>query len=102
MGFLKNLFSPAPYPAQNKLEVDKLIDELIRIGKTDDYLSERPGGIFNMQCRHVRTRQIGKRLHDIGGLALMEYAFQRVRKKAGKILSAHLEYAWADVGEWRA
>jgi hypothetical protein len=100
MDFLRDLFSRPPHSPQHKREVDKLLEELYRIGKTDDYLSERPGGQFNLQCRHNRARQIGKRLHDIGGLPLMEYAHKKVRRSVGKSEAAHLEYCWAEVGGW--
>ena len=102
MDFFRGLFSGPLYPAESRQEVENLIDELIRIGKTDDYLSERPGSPFNMQCRHLRARQIGKRLHDIGGLPLMEQVHKMIRKKLGRALSDHLEYAWGDVGDWKA
>lgn len=95
------LFTPKPYPSHARQEVQDLIDELIKIGQLDDFLSEHPGGAFNVQCRHVRTRQIGTRLDAIGGYPLMEYAFDRVRKKAGKVLASHLEYAWEEVGSWK-
>lgn len=101
MGFLSSLFEPRPYPSNAGREVQQLIDELIKIGHMDDYLSEHPGGAFNAQCRHVRSRQIGKRLDEIGGFPLMEYAFEKVRKKAGKQLASHLEYAWDEVGSWK-
>jgi hypothetical protein len=39
-------------------------------------------------------------LSEIGGLKLMTHAFDRVRKKAGKVAASHLEYAWQAVGEW--
>lgn len=100
MGFLSSLFGPRPYQSKDKTEVDKLIAELIKIGIKEDYLSEQPGSGYNFQCRHVRTREIGKRLSELGGLPLMNFAFEKVRKKAGKIPASHLEYAWQDVGEW--
>jgi hypothetical protein len=93
-----------PYPSHAGREVDRLLAELLQIGLKDDFLSERPGAGFNMQCRHMRAREIGTRLNEIGGLPLMEYAQRRVRSKAGKkkgrVLSEHLEYAWAEIGEW--
>lgn len=95
------IFGPKPFPSQARREVQELIDELIKIGQLEDYLSEHPGGAFNVQCRHVRCRQIGKRLDEIGGYALMQYAFDRVRKKAGKVPASHLEYAWDEVGSWK-
>ncbi len=100
MGFLGDLFSGAPTPSKNKREVQRMIDELVKIGKRDDFLSERPGGQFNAQCRNKEARAIGKRLHEIGGMDLMEYAHRKVSKKAGKNLAAHLEYCWAEIGNW--
>jgi hypothetical protein len=100
MDFFRNLFSKPPYPRELKSEVDRLIEELIHIGKVDDYLSEIPGGSFNGQCHNIRARQIGKRLYEIGRLPLMEMAHKQVRKKLGMQLTAHLEYAWNEIGGW--
>ena len=99
MAFLKELFFK-PYPAHAQAEVDKLIEELVRIGKTDDFLSERPAGGFNMDKRHIRAREIGLRLHDLGGFELMEYILKKVRKRLSPNLASHLSYAWADIGGW--
>lgn len=101
MYFLTDLFVK-PYPSHAQQEVTRLLDELVRIGKNEDFLSERPGGAFNRESRHIRTRDIGKRLHDLGGLKLMEYANRHVRRKLGKNLSWHLEAAWKDIGDWIA
>ena len=100
MGLFDDLFGKAPYPPGMKSEVDKLINELLLIGEKEDYLSETPGGAFNIQCRHNRTRQIGKRLNEIGEFPLMEYVYRKVRKKLGNNLGEHLEYAWSDIGKW--
>jgi hypothetical protein len=95
-----SIFSKRPYPRENKQEIDQLIAELIEIGKRDDYLSERPGHPFNIQCRHIRARAIGERLNKIGGFELMEFCGRKVRKKVGAQLYSHLEYAWAEIGDW--
>jgi len=100
MGLLYRLFSKPPYPSTARGEVEQLLRELLQIGKTEGFLSERPGGAFNAQCRHNRTREIGKRLHEIGQFPLMEYAYHHARRKLGKELSTHLEYAWSDIGRW--
>lgn len=100
MDFFRNLFGKKPYPRELKPEVDRLIEELVRLGKVEDYLSERPGGAFNGQCHNIRARQIGKRLHEIGGLELMQMAHRQVRRKLGAQLSAHLEYCWNEIGGW--
>ena len=91
-----------PCPGGDKAEVEKLLDELIKIGRDSDFLSERPGAGFNVQCRHVRSIFIGRRLNEIGGMELMEFANRRVRRKLGKNLSWHLEAAWKDIGKWIA
>jgi hypothetical protein len=101
MNFLQDLFSK-PFPSDKTPEVERLLEELIKIGKTDDYLAETHMPGFNMQHRHNRARQIGARLDEIGGLALMEYAQRQVRRKTTKALSEHLEYCWDEVGKWRA
>lgn len=101
MNYLKDILFK-PYPSHSQQEVSRMLDELVRIGKAEDFLSERPGGAFNRECRHVRTREIGKRLNDIGGVELMLFANRYVRRKAGKNLSWHLEAAWKDIGEWIA
>ena len=101
MGIL-DIFKGKPYPREMEQEVQSLLEELIRIGVKEDYLSEFPGNGYNAQCRHVRTRMIGKRLDEIGGSELMLWAYAKVHKKAGAVPSSHLEYAWQDVGHWQS
>lgn len=101
MEFIQALFSRLPCPPDRRSETKRLLDELLRIGKTDDFLSERPGPPFNFQCRHIRAREIGKLLDEIGGLKLMEFAHRKVRQKLGVNLSEHLDFAWRDLGSWR-
>ncbi|MBA4421339.1 MAG: hypothetical protein C0391_09350 [Anaerolinea sp.] len=83
-------------------DVDAFVSELITIGRKEDFLAERPGGAFNGHCHHHRTRMIGEKLHAMGGLELMWLVFYRVKKKVGKQLSDHLEYAWSGIGHWMA
>jgi hypothetical protein len=98
--FFQDLLAIPPCQSHYRSEVARLTDELIRIGQTDDFLSERPGSSFNMQCRHIRARLIGQRLDEIGGLELMMYVYRGTKRKAGKTLASHLEYCWTDVGKW--
>ncbi|MHC1783014.1 MAG: hypothetical protein AB9891_09715 [Anaerolineaceae bacterium] len=100
MGFFDRLFGKPPYPSGSKPEVDRLTAELIQIGKGDDFLSEHSGGAFDQNCRHKRAREIGGRLDALGGMRLMEYARDRVRKQLGVNLATHLEYAWDEIGAW--
>lgn len=100
MGLLDTLFSPMPCPPHAREEVTRLTAELIRIGKQDDFLSERPGSPFNFQCRHTRARDIGARLNELGGEPLMDWAHRRVKSKLKEPLASHLSYAWTDIGTW--
>ena len=99
MRMFRYMFNP-PYPRGEKQTVDQLINELLTIGEKEDFLSEHPGGHFNRRCRHIRAREIGQKLDDLGGYALMDYAYERIRKKLGNNLSDHLDFAWFDVGHW--
>ncbi|MCA1955135.1 MAG: hypothetical protein LDL12_08320 [Anaerolinea sp.] len=100
MGILEDFFGAAPCAPAARGEVQRLLQELIEIGHKDDFLSERPGSPFNAQCRHVRAREIGKRLNELGGLALLEWVHRRVRRKLKDPLASHLSYAWSEIGEW--
>lgn len=85
------------YPGKFKAEVTALENELAAIGKADDFLSERPGGQFDRDCRHIRAREIGARLHEIGGLALLEDEVKRMRKRLDPSLAEHMEYCWRGI-----
>lgn len=101
MGIFDSLFDRGPgIPREHKAEVDGLIGELLQIGQKEDFLSEYPGGAYNGDRRHLRTRNIGRRLDQIGGLDLMQAARNRVRRKLGANMAEHLDYAWVDIGRW--
>ncbi|NMA12303.1 MAG: hypothetical protein GX933_03835 [Chloroflexi bacterium] len=85
------------YPAEFKAEVERLSADLLRIGNVEDFLPERPGGIFDQDCRHIRAREIGQRFYEIGGIPLMEDRVKWIAKKSGKNLGAHLEACWRSV-----
>ena len=89
-------------PAAQKREVKKLLDDLVRIGQMDDFLSLQPGGPFNSRCHHTQARQIGERLNEIGGLDLMLASRSTIKDKLKATLAEHLDYCWTDIGEWQA
>jgi len=105
MSLFENLFGhPAVriLPPAQKKEVDRLFDELVKIGRLDDFLSLQPGGPFDIRCHHIRARQIGVRLDELGGLDLMQAARSYVQRKLKKTnLEEHLDYCWQDIGEWK-
>jgi hypothetical protein len=100
--WIKDLFLQVPCHQSKRPEAQQLLAELIEIGRKDDFLSERPGNGFNVQCRNMRSIQVGQRLHNLGGLALMEWARFKVRRKLKEQIAGHLDYAWDGVGDWRA
>ena len=93
-------FFSKPFPRQNGDEMNRLMDELIQIGQKEDFLSERPGGQFDRECRHIRTRENGQRIFDFGGADSMEWVIKKINKKCGKDLGAHLEACWNRIGNF--
>ncbi len=103
MDMIWNIVDGAPpCPAGDRPEIEKLLEELIRIGKEDDYLALTVGAGFNVDKRHIRARAIGKRMYEVGGMSLMLWAHKKVQRRLKRQLAEHLEYALDGVGEWRA
>ncbi|NLN70502.1 MAG: hypothetical protein GX142_06945 [Chloroflexi bacterium] len=105
MSFLHTIFGhPAirALSSEQKREVNHLLENLVKIGQLDDYLSTSPGGQFDIRCHHVEARRIGLKLHQIGGLELMQAARAHVNRKLKAVLAEHLDYCWQNIGEWKA
>jgi len=85
-------------------EINRLITELIEIGFSDGFLSSAPGGKFDDRRRHIRAREIGKLLDQIGGLELMRKVFYEVARSfsPGSGREPQLNSAWNLIGEWLA
>jgi len=88
-------------PPEHKREVKRLLEDLVKIGKLDDYLSLQPGSPFNIRCHHTGARKIGERLNEIGGLELMQAARSYVKHKLKSVIAEHLDYCWQDIGDWQ-
>ncbi len=93
-------FLRKPFPNSAAAEMNGYVDELIEIGRHDDFLSERPGGPFDRDCRHIRAREIGQRIFEIGGADAMEWTVGKVSKALTPSLGDHLEAAWSRVGNF--
>ena len=93
-------FFSKPFKREFSGEMNRLLSELTEIGKKEDFLSERPGGQFDRECRHIRTREIGQRIYDFGGADSMEWAVKKISKSCGKDLGAHLEACWFRIGNF--
>ena len=99
VSFFTRIFNKPEAPASAKSagsEVNAFVAELTAIGLREGYLSFRPGGVFNQQCRHIRAREIGMRLNMMGGSGLMRRVYDRVDCPKRRQLSA----AWDDIGDW--
>lgn len=88
--------------SHNKALVKTMINDLIQIGRLDDFLSLNPGGPFDIQCHHREARAIGQRLNEIGGVPLMLAARKSVKRKLKAILAEHLDHCWKGIGDWQA
>ena len=91
-----------PCPAGDKADIAKLLEELAKIGKQDDFLSERPGYGFNSMCRHIRAIAIGRELNKIGGMPLMEWVHKKIKRRLKAQIASHLEYAWDGIWDCKA
>jgi len=78
-------------------EADVLVSELIEIGNSPGYLGS--GEEFD-GFEHIRTREIGERLNQLGGKDLMVAAYYRVRAEIGAGKARELESAWGHIGDW--
>ena len=81
-------------------EADKLVAELIGIGRREDYIGTPSSGSYNVNGKHTRTREIGERLNQLGGQKLMLAAAYRVKADLGSIALSYLNSAWAWIGNW--
>jgi tetratricopeptide (TPR) repeat protein len=91
-----------------------LIDEVVQIGYREGFLSARPGGSFDDNSRHIRTREIGTLIAKLGeqgvikvdgspldSVQLIRMAVNEVQKKMGyHSKSTCLKFAWEGIGGW--
>ena len=87
---------------QTKAEVKKIVEELVKIGRLDDFISLTPGGPFDIQFHHRDAKQIGRKLNQIGGVPLMFAVRQTVKYKLKDVLAEHLDHCWKGIGDWQA
>jgi tetratricopeptide (TPR) repeat protein len=90
-----------------------LTDELVQIGRTDGFLSTRPGGLFDERNRHRRARAIGTLVTTMGQRGvfkvdgrvlererLMRFVIKEVEKKMERSwTSTALAFVWQDLDE---
>jgi len=95
------------------------VDELEELGRSpgflrpcqEDYdvmgkpMPEYSPEEFDRENHNVRTREIGKKLEELGGYRLMQAACSRIHSRLHKefpYASRCLEFAWNGIGQWLA
>jgi len=91
-------------------EADKLILELEAIGHEAGFLKPTKTkknahllNQFNANNHHVRAKEIGSKLNEIGGIKLMALARHRVARKfkgARRFGGRELDFCWDGIGAW--
>jgi len=99
---IEKLLSEARAKEPLNLEYDRLLAELIKIGKTEEFLTVEPKIEFDESKKNMRAREIGLRLNEMGGKKLMQQAYHKIKTDLGAIPARELEFAWDDIGEWLA
>lgn len=78
-------------------EADLLINKLVRLSTNcPTSIDDENRTVFLGQEKNV-TREIGQRLHEIGGHELMIYAYKQVLEYD----QLELSHAWDGVGLWK-
>ena len=80
-------------------EVNRLIIELLKIGRTGGYIG-KPGGEYDEDGRHKLARSIGTTLFQKGGHGLMVRAAEAVFRIGYP--EGPLSSCWHGVGHWQA
>lgn len=50
----------------------------------------------------AKVREIGRELHEAGGLGAMQVAFRAAQRAMGREPARGLDFDWDGVGDWRA
>lgn len=82
-------------------EMEKMLNELMDIGRGDGYLSLTAGDRFNERKRNIRAIEIGERLNEIGGMDAMRMGGMAVSRFLDSTKGRELEVCWDGIGAWR-
>jgi hypothetical protein len=90
-----------------ELSFDYLVAELLRLGAAVKDRSYSCSGYLandfgDGSTRSPRAREIGQRLHELGGMTKMRRAHKVVYDLMGGPPARELEICWDGVGEWRS
>jgi hypothetical protein len=86
---------------ERRSNMKHMVNELVQIGKTDGFLSTKPGGKFDENNRHIRAAQIGEKIFNQGGFQLMLEVCRAVYSQLGAQQATGLRFVWQGIGgEW--
>jgi hypothetical protein len=81
-------------------EIEKMLNELLAIGRSPGYLSLAAGGMFNDRMRNIRAIEIGGKLNEIGGMDAMRMCGMAVSRFLDATKGRELEVCWDGIGNW--
>lgn len=82
----------------NQAQIEKIIKELEEMSVTATGFEDDRSAF--MGDRHDRTKELGQKLHEIGGLRLMQITYSRI-KFSDPGDGDELTCAWHKVGDWQ-
>lgn len=82
-------------------EMERILNELMDIGRSVGYLSLAAAGGFNEKNRNIRAIEIGKKLNEIGGMDAMRMGGVAVSRFLDSAKGRELEVCWDGIGAWR-
>ena len=74
----------------------EIIAELLGMTQGDDRAQDDENRSPFLKSNRARTKELGQKLYEIGGLALMQKALSEIPKYD----QAELDCAWDNVGDW--
>lgn len=83
------------------MNAGNLTVELFGISRGRGFISSTPGADFDARGYHIRARQIGALLDQVGGLQVMRAAAEELRRTCGDLASGELACIWDGVGDWK-
>ena len=86
---------------EESAELEKLFQELLSLGKANEFMGSPGAEGFNMVGYLKRAVEIGERLDSIGGLNLMLSFYKRMDKIRHN-LAHELEIVWNGIGQWQS
>lgn len=90
-----------PSLASHQPQIKSMMEELKKIAYSDGFIGE-DGIQFDSLSRHIRTREIGIQLYQLGGHRLMQAVWGNLQSSLNEKEQADLMLNWKEIGGWNA